>query len=72
MPLDVVIAADLGPNPAPLCELVWALHRQRGMRVRAIHLVVNARTLGWLHAEFLGPHGALGPLFPPNCLPTPL
>ncbi|MFT7521364.1 MAG: hypothetical protein ACI9MC_003515 [Kiritimatiellia bacterium] len=29
---DVVIACELGPNPAPITELIWALRSQRQRR----------------------------------------
>ena len=31
-----VIFAEIGPNPAPLIELIWALHRKRGMLVKRV------------------------------------
>ncbi len=59
---DVLIVAELGPNPAPLAELIWALHRQRSQRVCAVFLLVTPRTLAWFQREFLAPGGALDQL----------
>jgi CRISPR-associated protein (TIGR02584 family) len=55
----VIIVAELGPNSAPLSELIWALFRQQDRCVEEVFLLVNPRTLGWFQREFLGRHGAL-------------
>lgn len=75
---DVLIVAELGPNPAPLAELIWALFRQRAMRVRAVFLLVNPRTHAWFRREFLSRGGALdqlrqvlgAELLPDDCIHT--
>lgn len=59
---DVLIVAELGPNPAPLAELIWALFRQRSQRVCAVFLLVTPRTHAWFQREFLAPGGALDQL----------
>ncbi len=40
---------DLGPNPAPVVELAWALHARWGWRARRLHLVADARAKRWFH-----------------------
>jgi CRISPR-associated protein (TIGR02584 family) len=52
-----VIVADLGPNPAPLAELIWALCRQRGWCAKAAYLTSYAHAVRYLESEFLA-HGA--------------
>lgn len=44
---DVVIAADLGPNPAPVVELAWALYRHRHLRAVQARLLTNAQGASW-------------------------
>ena len=53
------VFAALGPNPAPLAELLWALHRQRGLRPTALFLVVDSRGHHFLQRELLGPGAVL-------------
>jgi CRISPR-associated protein (TIGR02584 family) len=53
------LVADLGPNPAPLAEALWALVRQRQLRVRAGWLVTMPRGRHYLEREFLGEGAAL-------------
>lgn len=47
-----VIAAP-GGNPAPVVALLWALLRQRGLRSRALHVVLYERAEHWFRAELL-------------------
>jgi CRISPR-associated protein (TIGR02584 family) len=51
----VVLVAPLGPYPAPLTELIWALHRQRSMSVVDAFVVVDRRALRYLEEEVLAP-----------------
>jgi hypothetical protein len=53
---DAIIASELGPNPAPITELIWALRVQRGLRVRRLYLLTNDRGEQYLHEL----HEALG------------
>jgi CRISPR-associated protein (TIGR02584 family) len=46
---EAVITGDLGPNPAPVVELVWALYSHRGLRTTSLHLVTNDHALRWFH-----------------------
>ena len=46
---EVVVTGDLGPNPAPVVELVWALHAQRGLRTTSLHLLTNDHAARWFH-----------------------
>lgn len=55
---SAVIVAPLGANPAPLLQLVWALHRHWKLSARRILAVVDARGHHYLHAEALSPGGA--------------
>ena len=57
-----VLVGDLGPNPAPLAEAIWALARQHGLRVRAAFLLTYARGAHYLDREFLVAGGALDQL----------
>lgn len=59
---DVRVFAPLGPNPAPLTELLWALVRQQDLRVISVDLVVAAEAAFYLDDEVLGPTGALAQL----------
>ncbi|MCA9548438.1 MAG: hypothetical protein KC933_00290 [Myxococcales bacterium] len=59
---DVRVFAPLGPNPAPLTELLWALVRQLGLRITSVDLVVTAEAAFYLEDEVLGPTGALAQL----------
>lgn len=54
--------ADLGPNPAPLIELIWALYRQQSLRVCAVYLLTYGRGVHWLQQEMLAPGAALDQL----------
>jgi len=38
---DCVLIAELGPNPAPLVEMIWALGRQQKTRVSAAYLLYH-------------------------------
>ncbi len=40
---SAVIACELGPNCAPIIELIWGLRVQRGLRVRHLQLLTNRR-----------------------------
>jgi hypothetical protein len=64
---DVFLFAALGPNPAPLSEAIWALHRHREQRVVEAHLVSLSEGHHFLNLEFLEPGAALAQL--QNCLP---
>jgi CRISPR-associated protein (TIGR02584 family) len=62
-----ILVGDLGPNPAPLAEALWALARHHDLRVRAAFLLTFERGARYLDREFLAPgaaldqlHGALG------------
>ena len=48
-----VVFAALGANPAPLGQLVWALHRKWGWVARDVSAVVDARGQRYLLAEAL-------------------
>jgi CRISPR-associated protein (TIGR02584 family) len=61
-PPQARVFAPLGPNPAPLTELLWALARQEGLRVATVDLVVTAEAAFYLQDEVLGPRGALAQL----------
>ncbi len=70
---DCVLITELGANPAPLVEALWALARQRGMRVRAAFVLTSARGRGYLDREVLREGGiyhelreALGDDVPPR------
>jgi len=51
---SVHIAAELGPNPAPLVELVWALFKKRGLKTAKLHLLTNARGVAFSHELYQG------------------
>lgn len=53
-----VVVAELGPNPAPLAELLWALVRQRRRQVREAFILTSARGRAYLEQEFFAPGGA--------------
>ncbi|MDB4931036.1 MAG: CRISPR-associated protein Csx6 family [Myxococcaceae bacterium] len=57
--IPCVLVGDLGPNPAPLAEALWALARQHRLRVRAAFLLTYARGAHYLDREFLAADGAL-------------
>ncbi len=65
-PRPVTVFAALGPNPAPLTELIWALHRE-GAHVTDAFVVLDDAGHFYLHGELLdgaaprraGTHGAL-------------
>lgn len=57
-----VLVGDLGPNPAPLAEIVWALARHHDLRVRSAFLLTYERGAHYLGREFLAPGGALDQL----------
>ncbi len=57
-----VVVTALGPNPAALIELVWALAEQQGITTDAAHVVAVARTVHYLNEELLAPNGALDQL----------
>ena len=69
----LAVVAPLGPNPAALTELVWALVRQRGAEIVAIEVVLeSARARLYWDLEIAGPGGAwselraaLGDAIPP-------
>lgn len=51
-----VIACELGPNCAPITELMWALHTQRGLHVAHLELLTNREGERFVHEL----HHALG------------
>lgn len=51
--MEAVILAPLGANPAPLIQLVWALHANWHIDARAVSVVVDARGDRYLKAEAL-------------------
>ncbi|RYZ42606.1 MAG: hypothetical protein EOO72_07270 [Myxococcaceae bacterium] len=53
----VVLFTTLGPNPAPLSELMWALARHQERLVVEAHVVVTRRGAHHLASEFLSPTG---------------
>lgn len=57
-----ILAGDLGPNPAPLAEALWALARHHDLRARAAFLLTYERGARYLDREFLAPGGALDQL----------
>ncbi|MDB4993027.1 MAG: CRISPR-associated protein [Myxococcaceae bacterium] len=57
-----VLFAPLGPNPAPFSELVWALHRQRGLFVEDAVVVVDREAAAFLDSELLAEGAALDQL----------
>lgn len=62
MTTDCVLVAELGPNPAPLAEALWALTRQRGLRVREAFVLTSARGAHYLQREVLAPGAAFDQL----------
>lgn len=54
----VVVFAPLGANPAPLLQLVWALHRHWHLAASRVVVVVDARGHRYIHAEALNPGAA--------------
>ena len=59
----VTVFAALGPNPAPLTELIWALHRQRSLLVTDLFLVMDKHCNDRLHWELLDDGGGLHELW---------
>lgn len=57
-----ILVGDLGPNPAPLAEAVWALARHHDLQVRSAFLLTYARGAHYLDREFLAAGGALDQL----------
>ncbi len=58
----VVICAPIGPNPAPLSELIWALVWQKNWWTHAIRVVADAAGQHYLEREFLAKNAALDQL----------
>lgn len=58
----VVLFTTLGPNPAPLTELLWALARHQQQLVVEAHVVVAQRGALYLERELLTPGGPLDQL----------
>lgn len=58
----VVLFTTLGPNPAPLTELLWALARHHQRLVVEAHVVVASRGQHFLERELLVPGGPLDQL----------
>ena len=65
----VIVVTALGPNPAPLAEMIWALARQRGLRIEALYIVVDSEGELFLRSEFLSRGAALDGLI--DCLGLP-
>lgn len=61
-PESCVVFAALGPNPAPLTELLWKLARDGRFSDFEIHLVVEANARPYLDGEVLAPRQALDQL----------
>jgi CRISPR-associated protein (TIGR02584 family) len=55
----VVAVAAIGPYTAPIAALIWALYRQRGLRVVEAHVVVDRRGLRYVDADLLNPNQIL-------------
>jgi CRISPR-associated protein (TIGR02584 family) len=55
----VTVFAPLGPNPAPLIELLWALHRQRAWIACDVFAVIDERGRHYLEREVLAKGSAL-------------
>lgn len=53
-----VVFATLGANPAPLLQLVWALHRKWCWTARDVSADVDARGMRYLKTEALAPGAA--------------
>jgi len=68
--MPVTVFAALGPNPAPLAELIWGLQRQRAMVATDLFVVVDQRGHDYLQLELLGPGKVLSMLA--AILPLPL
>jgi len=58
MATECVLVAELGPNPAALAEVLWALARQRDLCVREAFVLTSARGAHYLEREFLAPGAA--------------
>lgn len=58
----VVLCAPVGPHTARVTSLIWALHRQRGLRVTEAVLVARRRSLEYLYADILDSGRALDDL----------
>jgi CRISPR-associated protein (TIGR02584 family) len=58
----VVLFTTLGPNPAPLAELLWALARHQQRLVVEAHVVVAQRGARYLEGELLVSGGPLDQL----------
>ena len=56
---EVVLFAPIGPNPAPLSELIWALARQRERRVVEAFVVGDEMARYFFDGEFMAPGAAL-------------
>jgi len=52
------IVAPLGPNPAALTELVWALVRQQDRTISAVHVVLESHRAGMYFDGEMMPPGA--------------
>ena len=59
---NATIVAPLGPNPAPVVELIWGLFRQRALVTTAVFVVLGPRAEHYLEAEVLAPGEALDQL----------
>lgn len=59
MAAEVHLVGELGAFPAPLVRLIWALARQRGVRVARASILTHATGVSYLDSEL---HPALGEL----------
>jgi CRISPR-associated protein (TIGR02584 family) len=57
-----VLFAPIGPYPAPLAALIWALARHRGLCPTEAFVVVDRRAKKYLEEELLGPGRVLAQL----------
>ena len=66
-----IVVATIGPNPAPLVELIWALARQRNLLVSDAYIVLDRRAEGFLASEVLARGEALDQLSDVLAAPPP-
>jgi len=59
---STVVFAALGPNPAPLTELLWQLAQEQASQSYEVHVVVEREARHYLDGELLAPGAALDQL----------